>query len=63
MSAPVAVKARCAVCSTELAVGEVINVNGRHLVVVQPCPRCDESPRAGRLDGGAGARPGAGLKR
>ncbi len=55
MSAPVAVKARCAACSTELLVGEVITVNGRHLVVVQPCPKCTNgSPRQGRLDGRAG---------
>jgi hypothetical protein len=50
----VAVKARCATCSTELGVGEVVNVNGRHLVVVQPCPKCNGSPRQGRLDGKAG---------
>ena len=29
-------------------------VNGRHLLIVQPCPKCNESPRQGRLDGRAG---------
>ena len=55
MTSPVAVKARCAICSTDLVSGEVITVNGRHLVVVQPCPKCTNgSPRQGRLDGWTG---------
>ena len=54
MTSPVAVKARCAICSTDLVSGEVVTVNGRHLLVVQPCPKCNESPRQGRQDGRAG---------
>jgi hypothetical protein len=59
MTPAVAVKARCALCNADLIIGEVLRINGRHLLVVQPCSKCNGSPRQGRLDGRPGvAAPG-----
>ncbi len=63
MTPAVAVKARCAVCNADLVIGEVIKVNGRHLLVVQPCPKCSGTPRQGRQDGRAGVAEPAQKKR
>jgi hypothetical protein len=42
----VAVRASCALCNADLQIGEILRVNGRHLLVVQPCsnPKCKVGP-------------------
>ena len=61
----IGVKAHCERCGHPLDVGQVANVNGRRLLVVQPCsnPKCKEGPRQGRVDGRAGVAAPAQNKR
>jgi hypothetical protein len=54
MTPAIAVKARCERCGSDLVVGGALPVNGRLLLVVQPCSKCSGSLHQGRQDG----RPG-----